>query len=128
MFVSMNNKDIATDHYEVEYIRQWHDLGGMLLPKVELDNIINNVEYNEYSSIEALETSLKESFEAYNDYLEQYTLYIIDKYFADTHNLDEMAEDAYAQWIEAIKADATKEFEMGDVEQEAYEKIIGSLK
>ncbi|MCF0203297.1 MAG: DUF4954 family protein [Bacteroidaceae bacterium] len=128
MFVSMNNKDIATDHYEVEYIRQWHDLGGMLLPKVELDNIINNVEYNEYSSIEALETSLKESFEAYNDYLEQYTLYIIDKYFADTNNLDEMAEDAYAQWIEAIKADATKEFEMGDVEQEAYEKIIGSLK
>ncbi len=123
MFVYMNKDNVTTDSYEREYIQQWHDLGGLLLPKVDLDNIIAGLEYNDYKSIESLETSLSDAFNSYNTYLGQYTLYIIDKYFADQDSLDEDAEDAYADWIEAIKADAAKEYAMGDVEKEAYEGL-----
>ena len=123
MFIFMNKENITTDSYEREYIQQWHDLGGLLLPKVDLDNIISSLEYNDYKSIESLEVSLSDAFNSYNTYLEQYTLYIIDKFFADTDSLDEDAEDAYADWIEAIKADAAKEFAMGDVEKETYEGL-----
>ncbi len=123
MFVYMNKENISTDTYEREYIRQWHDLGGLLLPKVDLDNIINSLEYNDYKTIESLENSLHDAFDAYATYLGQYTLYIIDKYFSDLETLDEDAEDAYNEWIAAIKADAAKEFEMGDVEKEAYESL-----
>lgn len=123
MFVYMNKENIATDSYEREYIRQWHDLGGLLLPKVDLDNIINSLEYNDYKSIESLENSLHEAFAAYESYLGQYTLYIVDKYFSDLETIDEDSEDAYNEWIAAIKADAAKEYEMGDVEKEAYESL-----
>ena len=123
MFVYMNKDNVDTDTYEREYIQHWHDLGGLLLPKVELETIISNLEYNDYKTVESLYSSLTDAHNSYASYLEQYTLYIIDKYFADSETLDEDAEDAYADWIEAIKTDAAKEFELGDVEEETFAKL-----
>ena len=118
MFVYMNKENISTDTYEREYIRQWHDLGGLLLPKVDLDNIINSLEYNDYKTMEF--GFMESVWWAFKQLWDQGRIY---KYFSDLETLDEDAEDAYNEWIAAIKADAAKEFEMGDVEKEAYESL-----
>jgi hypothetical protein len=112
----------------------WSDLAGLLLPESEEQQLLNDVATGYVDDIKDVEDRFSSLFEHYPDYKWTWTYRIILSYFRlDTLEEEDVShiiaeyEKAKKDWISAIRYDAEKEFQLGDVDENTLKSFLDSL-
>lgn len=114
---------------------EWTDLLGLLAPTAEVERIIDDVCRGELSDINDIAAELTDLHNAYEEQKWAWAYRVI----LDYANLDTLTEadrdriiDEYAgvrqEWLSAIRYDAEREYELGDVSQDMVQGFINKLK
>ena len=113
---------------------EWIDLSGMLVPKNDIDELLIDVSSDRITDISSVENRLLASHANYGEYKWNFAYRLaLDFYSLDTITTDDAetirqkGEEARRQWINLIKQDAEKEFQMGDVDEETLADFLGKL-
>lgn len=112
----------------------WIDLGGMLAPYSEIEQLEEDLHDGIITSIEELETRLKTIHDNYNEYAWSKAYRII----LDYYHLDTIAEEdvpriktdslsALTEWNSLIKEDAEREFSLGDVDEDTLNGFLNGM-
>lgn len=136
MFIGEAAKELNTDDTQaVRGIGEWHDLSGLLIPVAEEKSVIDGVKEGPISSVNDLFVLLKDSHGLYNSYLQNYVRNLIASYYGESiitedllMRLIQQGNEAHEAWLCGIKADAEKEYGMGDVDKAVLDKFIEGLK
>lgn len=113
---------------------EWHDLSGLLLPAAEEDRLVEKIKYGVVDSVKALSGMLEAYNDRYGDYLWTFTVSLMKDYLGT----DELTEDDFASmrergnaaretWLDEIRKDAEKEYDMGDVDRAVLDKFLSQL-
>ncbi len=112
----------------------WHDLSGLLLPAIVEENIINGIKKGFTDSVEFLDKRLKEADDNYANYLWAYTCNLLKTCLGtdrlsdnDIDNLINKGNVANQEWLNQIRKDAEKEYNMGDVEKSVLDTFLSQL-
>ncbi|MBR1840442.1 MAG: DUF4954 family protein [Prevotella sp.] len=92
----------------------WTDLLGLLTPSEALEQMREDILNDDISDIATLESRFKNIYDGYNQW----------KGCSDN---DSATEQAYEQWRKAIRQDAEREYEMGDVSEEQIAEFLDSV-
>ena len=113
---------------------EWIDLSGMLVPKNDIDELLIDISSDRITDISSVENRLLASHANYGEYKWNFAYRLaLDFYSLDTITTDDAetirqkGEEARRQWINLIKQDAEKEFQMGDVDEETLADFLGKL-
>ncbi len=113
---------------------EWRDLSGLLIPSEVEKNIISGINSGFTSTIAQLKDKLKESSEKYRDFLRTFLLDLIRSLYGldrltqeDIDELISKGETAKKQWINQIKLDAEKEYDLGDVDRSVLDDFLFQL-
>lgn len=87
----------------------WSDLGGMLLPLSEELQLVEEVKSGKIASIAALQQALEQIHQRYDA-------------------PQELNAECVEEWLNYIRMDAQKEFDLGDVDQEVLDSFLSKLK
>lgn len=116
------------------YNTKWVDLAGLLLPLSEEGHIIEEMKNNELSNIRALIERLNAGNSRYEEWLLCYAAALAASYYSTDYFTEETLKlvqengnTARKKWIEEIKHDAEREYEMGDVDQDILDKFLTQL-
>ena len=93
----------------------WTDLLGLLAPTDAVDQIKEDILSGDIATIEMLEGRFQDIFDSYQQW----------KGYSD--NEGEMSE-AYNEWLNAIRKDAEREYDLGDVSEEQITEFLESVK
>ena len=93
---------------------QWIDLVGLLTPVDALEQIKEDLNNGDISELTTLEKRFEDIFESYEQW----------KGFSE--NEAEM-EEAHEEWIDYIRKDAEREYDMGDVSEEQINDFLDKL-
>jgi len=111
---------------------EWVDLAGLLVPESEFEGVRLDCE-NGY--MDDVKSRLRELHDNYDEYKWAWTYRMATDYYGlDTitqDDADEMirqGEAARAQWLEAVRRDAEKEYEMGDMDEKTLNGFLDRLK
>lgn len=109
----------------------WLDLCGMLAPKAEIDRVVNDIESGAISTTDELLSILCGINAEYKNNVSQYAQFVMqhegNSMFVDRDQWMKQAEEAHNQWLQMVKADAEKEYQMGDVEEEQLRNFLKSI-
>lgn len=112
----------------------WLDLGGMLAPASEIEQLETDIDEGIISSIEEMEERLADIHAHYNEYAwaKAYRI-VLDYYHLDTiaqEDVDKIKDDytnAISEWKSMVRRDAEREFQLGDVSEKALSEFLDSL-
>ncbi len=111
---------------------RWLDLMGMLAPKNEIDSVVRDIENGSIASISELQEILQQIHQSYCDSEQAYANFIMQSrggnMFVDKDRWMQEAEQAHAQWVQMVKADAEREHQLGDVEDEQLRDFLTTIK
>lgn len=93
---------------------EWLDLCGMITPKKSVDDLISEIEEGEITSSEEIISKLAEYYR-HNKMAYSYT--------QTTESLE-----AQNEWLDMIRRDAEKEFQMGDVEDSFLQDFLKKIR
>ena len=93
---------------------EWTDLLGLLAPTEAVQQILEDILSGDISTIEMLENHMHDIYDSYAQW----------KGYKDN---DSERELAIAEWKEAIRRDAEREYEMGDVSEEQLADFLEGL-
>lgn len=93
---------------------KWTDLLGLLIPTDALEQLKEDIHSGDIDCIETLEDRFKNIYESYEQW----------KGFSENAAT---TESAHEEWLNAIRRDAEREFEMGDVDEEMMNTFVDSL-
>jgi hypothetical protein len=93
----------------------WTDLLGLITPTDALDQIHEDIINGDINDINTLESRFADIYHSYEQW----------KGFSDNENV---IEQAHTEWLDAIRRDAEREYDMGDVSHEQLTDFISSLK
>lgn len=135
MFIGNVLKDMKEeDELSDRGTGEWHDQQGLLLPVEEEQSFVYGVRYGSISSVSDLLVLLKDNDSLYNAYLSNYTRSLIATITGVSclseqgrAELISQGTEARRQWLDRIKADAEKEFDLGDVDKSVLEKFLSQL-
>lgn len=109
----------------------WLDLCGMLAPKVEIDRVIQDIRTGSIATIDELESILSEIHLAYKSNARAYAQFVMQheggSLFIDQDYWMREAEQAHQQWLAMVKADAEREYQMGDVEEQQLREFLEKI-
>ena len=114
---------------------QWVDLLGMLAPEAEVTTILDDIRNGNLTDINDVAVALENIHNAYNEHKWAWAYRII----LDYNNLDTLTEQdrqlliqtllpARQEWLNAIKYDAEREYELGDVDADTLNSFIAKIK
>lgn len=110
----------------------WLDLCGMLAPKVEIDRVIHDVRTGSIASIDELERILADIHADYRSNASAYAQFVMQhvggNMFVDQDYWLAEAEKAHTQWLAMVRADAEKEYQMGDVDEVQLREFLEKVK
>ncbi|MBQ7421699.1 MAG: DUF4954 family protein [Prevotella sp.] len=113
---------------------KWNDLSGLLLPDSEEQRLINDIKDGTLETIQDVNNRFREIDEHFREYQWTWSYRLILDYYhiqeitdADIQHIHEDYIKARRAWIAEIRKDAEKEFAMGDVEQEVFDKFLVQL-
>ena len=110
---------------------EWMDLAGMVVPKKEIERLVEDIEKGSVSTTSELLLILSQINDDYLDNESAYARSIMqaedNSMFVDTDKWLERAERARKLWMRLIKDDAEKEFQMGDVDEEFFREFIDKI-
>ena len=112
----------------------WTDLGGLLLPVAEVEQLAENIRQEELTDINDIEQQFAEIHNSYDSYKwnSAYCM-VLDYLGVDSltpEDLQHIAEDyrqAQQEWKLAVKRDAEKEFRLGDMDQNMLHAFLEEL-
>ncbi len=111
---------------------RWVDMMGMLAPKSEIDRVAKDIENGSIANVAELNDILLQINRSYRDSEQAYANFVMqnqeNNMFVDRNMWLSEAQSAHAQWLEMVKADAEKEYEMGDVEEEQLRDFLSKVK
>ena len=109
----------------------WLDLSGLLAPKAEIDRIVDDVETGDISSSDELLMVLRDVDANYQasaaDYLYTLLQQEGDNVFVDADYWMAEAEQAHEQWLDMVRQDAEREYQLGDVDEDFLRKFLKSV-
>lgn len=112
----------------------WLDLGGLLAPTSEIEQLETDIDDGIIVSVEEIERRLADIHSHYNEYAWAKAYRIaLDYYHLDTiaqEDVEQIRADyqaAVAEWMMLIKSDAEREFQLGDVSEKALNYFLGSI-
>ena len=109
----------------------WLDLCGMLAPKAEIDRVVQDVRSGSITSVAELEDILSSINSDYKVNAAAYAQHIMKQEseggFIDQDYWLREAEEAHSEWLSLIRADAEKEYAMGDVEEKQLRDFIEKI-
>ena len=121
--------------HTVTGMETWMDLGGMALPASCLENLENAIANGSISNIADAEKMLANYADHYDDYKWAWTYRTILNYHQwdsmtndDAQRVSNEGKEATATWKQLIREDAQKEWAMGDVDEETYNKHRRDIK
>lgn len=114
---------------------KWVDLLGLLAPEADVNALIDDILRGEISDINDVAAILKET---HDRYAENKWAWAYNK-ILDFANLDSLTEEdrdkliaelkpARQEWLNAIRYDAEREYELGDVDEDTLKSFIGKIK
>lgn len=111
---------------------RWLDMMGMLAPKSEIDSVVRDINSGAISSIEELKGILQQIHSHYKQGEQVYANFVMQNMggsmFVDKDRWLQEAEEAHSLWLRMVKADAEKEFQLGDVEEEQLRSFLKGIK
>lgn len=111
---------------------RWLDLMGMLAPKSEIDSVVRDINSGAIASIDELKGILQQIHSHYKQGEQAYANFVMQSMggsmFVDKDRWLHEAEEAHALWLRMVKADAEKEFQLGDVEEEQLRSFLKGIK
>jgi len=112
----------------------WLDLGGLLAPVSEVEQLEADIDDGVIVSVEELEGRLADIHAHYNEYAWAKAYRIaLDCYHLDTiaqEDVERIRADyqaAVAEWKRLIRSDAEREFQLGDVSERTLKDFLHSL-
>src|SRR5574344_48296 len=112
----------------------WTDLGGLLMPESEEHQLINDIATGYIEDIKDVNDRFAELFARYDEYQWTWTYRIILDYFKldtlteeDTSRIMTEYDKAKKNWLTAIRFDAEKEFNLGDVDEQTLKSFLTQL-
>lgn len=93
---------------------KWVDLLGLLTPTDALDQMKEDIINGDIADIETLESRFNDIHESYEQW----------KGFSEN---EAESEEAHEEWLNAIRKDAEREYDMGDVSDEQINDFIASI-
>lgn len=106
----------------------WLDLSGMLAPQKEVQRILEDVETGEISSTDELLMVLRQVDADYAanaaDYLQSLLQQQGDSLIIDTDHWLREAEEAHEQWLQLVREDAEREYQLGDVDEDFLRSFL----
>lgn len=114
---------------------EWTDMLGMLAPKAEVESVVDDIRRGELTDISDVAAILEH---IHNDYAEHKWAFVY-RIILEYKGLDTLTEDdrealaqefagARQEWLNAIRYDAEREFELGDVDADMLNDFIGKIK
>lgn len=114
---------------------EWSDLSGLLLPLSEEERLAHDIRNGDMESIQDVTDRLNSCHEQYEAWQQAWATAMITDYYGiaeiteqDCRTILADYDEAREEWAEGIMADAEKEFQMGDIEQDVYDNFIKQLK
>ncbi len=112
----------------------WSDLSGLLVPESEEQQLVNDIAIGYVNTLKSVEERFFSLYQHYNEYKWTWTYRVILNYFRlDTleeedvmHVINEY-DKAKKDWLTAIRFDAEKEFNMGDVDEQTLKAFLEKL-
>lgn len=110
----------------------WTDLGGLLLPQALESQLVEDIIDGTTEDIEAVINALSEAHSHYADFNQAYAFSLIRQLYEEatpaTFSLIETrADEAKSLWTEAIRKDAQKEYDLGDVDEDTFLHFANSI-
>lgn len=112
----------------------WLDLGGMLAPTSEIEQLEADIADGLVSSVEEMERRLADIHAHYSEYAWAKAYRIaLDYYHLDTIAQDDAEriradyQAAVAEWKMLVKSDAEREFRLGDVSEKTLSDFLAAL-
>ena len=113
---------------------KWNDLSGLLLPESEEQRLINDIKAGKLENINQVLTRFNEIHNNYNEYRWTWAYQLMCNYYGLDYITQEDAErihqdyiTARRAWIAEIRADAEKEYQLGDVEESVLNNFLAQL-
>lgn len=128
-------EDVPTADETTNATGEWNDLAGLLLPLSEEERLAEDIRNGDMESIRDIADRFAWIHERYGKWQWAWTYKMITDYYGteeiteeDRRRIMDDYEEARDEWAEGIMADAEKEFQMGDVDEEVYNGFIKLLK
>ena len=93
---------------------EWTDLLGLLIPTDALEQLKEDITGDDIADITTLESRFRDIYESYEQW----------KGFSEN---EAVCEQAHEEWLTAIRKDAEREYEMGDVSEEQITEFINGI-
>lgn len=93
---------------------EWTDLLGLLIPTDALEQLKEDITGDDIADITTLESRFRDIYESYEQW----------KGFSEN---EAVCEQAHEEWLAAIRKDAEREYEMGDVSEEQITEFINGI-
>lgn len=113
---------------------RWEDLAGQLLPLAEEQRLSDDIKEGNIETIDDVIDRFKEIEANYSRYEWAWAYRIILEYYGiksitedDEKRIDADSSSAHAEWLAAIKADAEKEFRLGDVPRDTLDGFLAKI-
>ena len=112
----------------------WTDLGGLLLPTDEEERLVEKIRYGMLDGIGSVQRLLEAYNERYADYRWTFAVSLMKEWLGkdeltedDVTQLRQRGDAAHQAWLGMIKADAEKEYRLGDVDRQTLDKFLAQL-
>ncbi len=113
---------------------EWVDLAGQLMPRAEEERLLGDIKDGSLDTIQDVMARFQTLYDNYEVYLRSWAYYCILEYYSvfaidDTLvvRVEEDYREACREWTEAIKADAEREFALGDVDQQVLDGMLNKI-
>lgn len=110
---------------------EWTDLAGMIVPESEVELLAYDIKDGAISELQMVEDRFITMNRLYDEYKWNWTYRVILDYFgldtltpADARRIADDYEAAQKEWLAAVRADAEREFALGDVEESVLNDFI----
>lgn len=120
--------------YEGADTRRWTDLGGMTVPEEAVTRLAGEIRSGNITDIGELERRLAAIHDGYDDSCRDFACREMKQYYGlssvnagDRQHILGEGRTARAAWLDAVAADARKEYNLGDVDDDMLDNFIKSL-
>lgn len=110
----------------------WTDLGGLLLPQALENQLVEDIIDGTTEDIESVINALSEAHSHYADFNQAYAFSLIRQLYEEATPaafslIETRADEAKSLWTEAIRKDAQKEYDLGDVDEDTFLHFANSI-
>lgn len=110
----------------------WFDMCGMLAPASEVERLAYDIRKGDVDSVAELREALRRIDSKFREYRDAYAVSVMRRLDGtdqpDMTRWQAEAQKARETWLDMVRADARKEFEMGDVDEQTLNDCLAAIR